>query len=250
MPVINASEDLSRPQRLDRGPGQRKTRGDGVPPRRLVPYRQRKDNEEVFASPHAATWWRSASTIASACSAICISPRLGGEHYADSGNAGTLDQILALRWIKDNIGRFGERSRLRHGLRLFRRRKQDIGPACHPRRGGTVPPRQRPERDPAATPPSPSSPRSRPGRPWRAWSARSEGRRQAPRAFRRSAHDRRGSRHTRQQPVARATARRTLPVLPGQGRARHARRHVQARTQGLRPYSSNVIGTAKEQNSR
>jgi para-nitrobenzyl esterase len=30
-----------------------------------------------------------------------------GEEYADSGNAGILDLILALKWVRDNIGQFG-----------------------------------------------------------------------------------------------------------------------------------------------
>jgi para-nitrobenzyl esterase len=32
---------------------------------------------------------------------------LGGERYADSGNAGMLDLVLALRWVRDNITQFG-----------------------------------------------------------------------------------------------------------------------------------------------
>jgi para-nitrobenzyl esterase len=32
---------------------------------------------------------------------------LGGEEYADSGNAGMLDIVLALRWVADNIAQFG-----------------------------------------------------------------------------------------------------------------------------------------------
>src|ERR1700722_2028706 len=32
---------------------------------------------------------------------------LGGEAYADSGNAGTLDMIASLRWVHDNIAAFG-----------------------------------------------------------------------------------------------------------------------------------------------
>jgi para-nitrobenzyl esterase len=32
---------------------------------------------------------------------------LGGEGYADSGNAGMLDIVAALRWVRDNIDRFG-----------------------------------------------------------------------------------------------------------------------------------------------
>lgn len=32
---------------------------------------------------------------------------LGGEQFAQSGNAGTLDMIAALQWVKDNVQRFG-----------------------------------------------------------------------------------------------------------------------------------------------
>ena len=33
--------------------------------------------------------------------------RIGGEKYADSGNVGMLDIVLALRWVRDNIAQFG-----------------------------------------------------------------------------------------------------------------------------------------------
>ncbi len=33
--------------------------------------------------------------------------QFGGEEYAESGNAGTLDMIAALHWVRDNIAQFG-----------------------------------------------------------------------------------------------------------------------------------------------
>jgi para-nitrobenzyl esterase len=33
--------------------------------------------------------------------------RMGGEQYADSGNVGMLDMVLALQWVRDNIAEFG-----------------------------------------------------------------------------------------------------------------------------------------------
>ena len=33
--------------------------------------------------------------------------RVGGEKYADSGNVGMLDIVLALQWVRENIARFG-----------------------------------------------------------------------------------------------------------------------------------------------
>ena len=52
-----------------------------------------------------ATWWSSASIIGSTCFGFLHL----GEHrrraYADSGNAGMLDIVAALEWVRDNIAR-------------------------------------------------------------------------------------------------------------------------------------------------
>ncbi|HEX5587457.1 MAG TPA: carboxylesterase family protein, partial [Acidimicrobiia bacterium] len=37
----------------------------------------------------------------------CHLADLGGDDFAGSGNAGNLDLVLALEWVRDNIGRFG-----------------------------------------------------------------------------------------------------------------------------------------------
>ena len=49
----------------------------------------------------------SASTTGSTSSAFCISPISAARRWAHSGNAGVLDLVAALRWVRDNIERFG-----------------------------------------------------------------------------------------------------------------------------------------------
>ena len=64
-------------------------------------------------SPTAPIWrgaamssW-SASTTASTFSAFCIWPTSAAAQWAHSGNAGMLDIVAALRWVRDNIAAFG-----------------------------------------------------------------------------------------------------------------------------------------------
>ena len=50
------------------------------------------------------------------------SPAVGGERYAQSGNAGMLDMVAALEWVRDNIA-LRRRPRQRHDLRRVGRRR-------------------------------------------------------------------------------------------------------------------------------
>ena len=66
--------------------------------------------------------------------------------FPDSGNAGQLDLILALQWVRDNIAGVRRRSRPGHGLRPVGRRRQDRDADGHARRRRPVPPRGDDER--------------------------------------------------------------------------------------------------------
>ena len=66
--------------------------------------------------------------------------------FADSGNAGQLDLILALKWVRDNIARVRRRSGARDGIRPVGRRREDRDDDRHARRQGPVQPRDHDER--------------------------------------------------------------------------------------------------------
>ena len=81
---------------------------------------------------------------------------IGGERYAHSGNAGMLDLVAALEWVRDNIAAVRRRSRQRHDLRRVGRRREGQRAAGDAGGARAVPPRRDPERrgDPGARPAS------------------------------------------------------------------------------------------------
>jgi para-nitrobenzyl esterase len=74
----------------------------------------------AFEEGSAADSWYDGSALADRGDVVIVSLQyrlgalgflelgdVGGIRFADSGNLGLLDQIKALRWVQDNIGRFG-----------------------------------------------------------------------------------------------------------------------------------------------
>ena len=72
--------------------------------------------------------------------------QVGGERFAQSGNAGVLDLVAALEWVREHAGALRRRSGQRHDLRPVRRRREGERAAGHAARQGPVPQGDHPER--------------------------------------------------------------------------------------------------------
>ena len=70
----------------------------------------------------------------------------GGERFAQSGNAGVLDLVAALEWVREHAGALRRRSGQCHDLRPVRRRREGERAAGHAARQGAVPQGHHPER--------------------------------------------------------------------------------------------------------
>ena len=121
--------------------------GDGLYPRRRLFERQRHRSAQ---RRHAR------SRRAAMCVVVTVNHRLNAFGYlylarldprfADSGNAGQLDLILALQMGARQYRRVRRRSSARHGVRPVGRRREDRDDDGHARRQGPVPPRGDDER--------------------------------------------------------------------------------------------------------
>ena len=133
--------------RLDARPRQRQAAGDGLAARRRLLLRlgqlaalrqhatrqaQRRGGRRGQPSPQHLRPSRPVGAMASA------SPQ--------SGNAGVLDLVLALEWVRDARGALRRRSRQRHDLRPVGRRRKGERPARHAAGQGPVPQGHRAER--------------------------------------------------------------------------------------------------------
>ena len=110
-------------------PGDRRQApGDGLAPRRRLRLRAREAGRST-----TATTWRSSGDVV----VVTVNHRLNvfgylylgelaGKDYEQSGNAGMLDLVAALEWVRDNIGAVRRRSGQRHHLRRVGRRRQGL----------------------------------------------------------------------------------------------------------------------------
>ena len=97
--------ELSQPQRAHAvADGQ--ARRHGVHPRRRVRHRLRRPGGDL-RPVRARERHRARGHQSPAEHVRYLYLGAASEKYADSGNAGQLDLVLALRWVRDNISRFG-----------------------------------------------------------------------------------------------------------------------------------------------
>ena len=120
--------------------------GHGLVPRRRLHQRlgQRAESDGARLAGAATSWW-SPSTTASTPSAISIC-RARRPNFADSGNVGLLDFVLALRVGPRQHRRVRRRPGKCHDLRPVGRRREVRDADGHARRARAVPSRHHDER--------------------------------------------------------------------------------------------------------